>query len=234
MTRLDKCHRYRLVVTSGPTREWLDAVRFISNPSSGRMGWHIANEGICSFHFREVIYICGPVKKKYRSVRGAQNIAVETTAEMAQALYDQMEDSLLLIMAAAPGDYQAAQTANFKLKKSKDERPFSILFEPTIDILKSLIPIAARKRDLYRVGFAAETENIIHHGRQKLKEKQLDVICINRVYRDISGFGKNRSTLHLLSRDGGEISLGPDKKRILANRLLSYLTEQLLPNAPVD
>ncbi len=213
---------YRLVVTSGPTREWIDPVRFISNPSSGRTGWGIARRGLK--YFKEVVFISGPAHHKYISVQGAKNILVDTTEEMKAAVHKSIKSKTLLIMAAAPADFTPDRTSDSKIKKTAAKQ-LNVKLVPTTDILKSLKDHGAR--DFYRVGFAAETDHVSENALDKLERKGLDFICANQVFKESQGFGEHANTLHLLGHDGELRQFGPGDKLKIADDLLKYLIRVL-------
>ncbi len=215
---------YRLVVASGPTREWLDPVRFISNPSTGHTGWALASSGVG--RFREVIFISGPGTEEYRTVEGASNVLVDTTAEMTSAVRDHVGDNCLLIMSAAPADYTPQESVDHKIKKKSGE-PYTLTLAPTTDILKSLIPLAAGWPAFFRVGFAAETRNIEEYARKKLVEKDLDFICANQVYKSETGFGEHPNTLLVIDKAGETVKIGPATKDDLAVRLLDHIVAKI-------
>ena len=217
----------RLIVVSGPTREWIDPVRFLSNPSTGSMAWHIAQAA--KKRYKEIIYISGPGEKAYREVEDAQNILVESTQEMHDAVHNFIGDYSVLVMAAAPADYYCKNILRQKIKKEPGKAMHLELL-PTVDILKSLIPLAESYEHFYRVGFAAETENLLENARQKLKAKELFLICANQVYRDKSGFGEHHNTLKVLDQEHNIHELGPAPKAELAFALLD-LFSQYLPSA---
>lgn len=216
---------FRLVVASGPTREWIDPVRFISNPSTGRTGWFIARAGL-DLGFREVVLISGPGVEEFRTLDGGQTVRVDTTAEMTSAVRDQICDGSLLIMSAAPADYTPVQSSDRKLKKNSGV-PMTITFAPTTDILKSIIPLAARWPNFYRVGFAAETHDLEQYALRKLKEKNLDFICGNEVFKGEAGFGDRENTLLIIDKSGKTAKIGPYAKRELARRLLDHLITEI-------
>ena len=215
---------YRLIVTSGPTREWLDPVRFISNPSTGRTGWALAQAGIG--RFREVVLISGPGEENFRSVEGARNILVDSTAEMTSAVRDVIDDFSLLIMSAAPADYTPAKPAEQKIKKTAGEG-YTLTLRPTTDILRSLIPMARNWPNFYRVGFAAETKNVEEYAMGKLREKELDFICANKVHKEDAGFGDHPNTLLVMDRSGESTKIGPASKDALAVLLLDYIVAKI-------
>ncbi len=219
---------YRLVVTSGPTQEWLDPVRFVSNSSSGRTGWHLASQAIAKEYFSEVVYICGPVNAPYKQVEKCINVSVESTQEMCDAVHKYVCDNCILIMSAAPTDYYLPNISQHKIKKTNQSKKLVLVFEPTIDILKSLIPIASQYSNFYRVGFAAETQNVIKHAKVKLEEKQLFWICANQVYKNVSGFGDIDNTLSIIDKQGNINSYGPASKANIADFLLERIIHQLV------
>ena len=225
---------YRLLVTSGPTREWLDPVRFISNPASGRTGWHLAHAAITQRRhlFAEVVYISGPTETAYREVAQAKNVNVETTAEMCDAVHAHLCAHCVLIMAAAPTDYKPRDFHNDKLKKQKQNENITMHWTPTVDILRSLLTPEIKKKyaNLYRIGFAAETNALLANAAKKLHSKKLDMICANQVYKDISGFGDNQNTLHIITKGAPNKThvLGPANKATLALDLLDFIAEYLL------
>ena len=224
-----KLRNYRLIVTSGPTREWMDPVRFISNPATGCMGWHLA-EVAQKYNFCKVVYISGPGELAYRKVNSVQNISVDTTQEMCDALHSCLCSHCIIIMAAAPTDYQAKEFVGHKIKKIKATK-INMEWIETVDILKSLMGVVENYHDLYRVGFAAETDELIEHAYQKLQAKDLDLICANQVYKDISGFAtNNKNTLHVLKRNSPKVvcKLGPTEKNELAELLLDFIVKEVV------
>lgn len=215
---------YRLIIVSGPTREWIDPVRFLSNASSGRTGWHLATHG--KDYFRDVTYISGPVADRFQKVAGVTNIQVETTADMARAVQNEVSDRAVLIMAAAPADYTPEQLSPHKIKKSGNEN-ITLKLKPTTDILKSLIPLSTELKSFYRIGFAAETENIEDYAGRKLQEKNLDFICANAVYQSQTGFGDTENTLIVFDRSLTAHIIGPHDKETLTRKLIDYIIHKL-------
>ena len=209
---------FKLIVTSGPTREWLDPVRFISNPSTGQTGWQIARNGLASF--QEVVYICGPAHKDYTNVPGARNVSVITTEELARAVQQEVGPRTLLIMAAAPADFTPANPGEQKIKKTGDAG-MTLQLKPTTDVLISVSDLDYP--NFFRVGFAAETTHVREHALEKMERKKLHFVCANRVFREEIGFGSHENTLFVLDRDGREEIIGPCSKERLAKDLLDYL-----------
>ena len=213
---------YRLVVTSGPTREWIDPVRFLSNPSSGHTGFFLARRGVELF--REVVFISGPVAPPKRQVDGARNVPVETTEEMASAVQKNIGERTLLVMAAAPADFTPDKSADQKIKKG-EKTELLLRLRPATDILMSIRD--ETHPDFYRVGFAAETNDLLENARRKLERKNLDFICANEVFQSQKGFGAGENALFLLDRRGKSHKLGPSSKEDLASTLLAHLTEAI-------
>ncbi len=215
---------YRLVVTAGATREWLDPIRFLSNPASGLTGFCVASSGIQYFH--EVIYITGKVEASYKKIEGVVNISVESTKEMHDAVHSSICDQCILVMTAAPADYTPKNMCTHKIKK-KNQTTLSLELLPTVDILKSLIPLAKNYKHFYRIGFAAETQNIIKNANKKLREKDLSFIFANQVYKDQMAFGPHENTLILLYKNGKECRIGPAPKKELAKSLIETIIKHL-------
>ncbi len=222
---------YRLLITAGATREWIDPVRFISNPATGCIAWNLAwlahNKAEFRGYFSEIVYIRGVVHPSFSSVDGVKTIAVESTQEMHKAVHEQLSDHCFLLMAAAPADYRLAQISERKIKKHSDD-PLSLELLPTVDILKSLIPTAASLKHFYRIGFAAQTHNLYEYALSKLMEKQLDLICANHVYRELIGFGERESSILLIDKYGTQYAHGPAHKSNLADFILSMICQHLL------
>lgn len=215
---------FRLIVTSGPTREWIDPVRFISNPSSGKIAYYIANYGLNLF--KEVIYIAGYTDHFYKFVSGAKNISVDTTNSMAEAVFNELQNQTLLIMAAAPADYTPSEFVNEKIKKNHQETVLHL--KPTIDILKTIgLEKQKEYHKLILVGFAAETHNLMEYALEKLKKKNIHFICGNQVFKNEYGFGENVTTVHVYDKWGGEISIGPIKKELIGSKILDYINNRL-------
>lgn len=209
---------FKLIVTSGPTREWIDPVRFISNPSTGQTGWQLARNGVG--RFSEVVYICGAALREYCAVEGARNISVITTEDLSSAVHAEVGPRTLLIMAAAPADFTPAHPGMEKIKKQAGAG-MTLELKPTTDVLKSVADLD--HPNFFRVGFAAETTQIQQHALEKMERKKLHFVCANRVYREEVGFGSHENTLFVLDREGRQEILGPCSKDLLARQLLDYL-----------
>ena len=218
-----KLKDYTLLVGSGPTREWIDPVRYISNASSGKTGWFLAVEGLTKF--KKVIYITGPSDSKFRTVSGAVNIQVETTDEMCREILNALDNKMILIMAAAPADFTPLKSEIEKIKKDSEET--TIQLKKTEDILMNVSEKAKVLHDFISIGFAAETENLIDYAKLKLKKKNLNFICANTVYKNQIGFGDNDNAWIIIGKNGKQIQMGPAPKSVLAAELISFLDSHI-------
>ncbi len=204
----------RILVTAGPTREPIDPVRFISNPSSGKMGFAVARAA--ERRGGKVTLITGPTT--LLDPNNVTVLRVNTAQEMALAVFDNMEYSDIIIKAAAVSDYRPKDYAEQKIKKKKDELVLSL--ERTQDILKE---IGMNKKARILVGFAAETERLEQHAEKKLVEKNLDIIVGNIVGHPDSGFGTDTNTVILFYKDGTKENFTQMPKDDVANLLLDRI-----------
>jgi len=202
----------RLLVTAGPTREAIDPVRFLSNPSSGKMGYAIVQAAID--RGAEVVLVTGPTSLERPD--GAVVVEITTAEEMLAAARAQLGKCDWLIMSAAVGDYKLAAPHGNKIKKEGREK---LVLELTAnpDILKELIPGKGRK--LF-VGFAAETQDLLENAKAKLESKSLDIIVANDVTLEGSGFQSDKNKAQIIGRDGSLADLPLLPKRELADRVL--------------
>jgi phosphopantothenoylcysteine decarboxylase/phosphopantothenate--cysteine ligase len=201
----------KVVVTAGGTQEPIDPVRVLSNRSSGKQGFAIAQAAIDAGG--EVVLISAPTC--LQAPLGASLIEIQTAREMGQAVLEETKDADLLIMAAAVADYTPAARSQQKIKKESG-RLAELDLEPTEDILGL---IAARKKaegsgPTAVIGFAAETEDLLENARDKLEKKELDLIAANDVSRDDSGIGVDHNKVILIWKDGRteELELLPKTK----------------------
>jgi phosphopantothenoylcysteine decarboxylase / phosphopantothenate---cysteine ligase len=210
----------RILVTAGPTREAIDPVRFLSNHSSGKMGYAIAEAARDAG--AEVTLISGPAS--IPQPNGVRIIDVTTTDDMAREVTREFLQCDCLIMAAAPADFVPAEQSQQKIKKELAVGTTSLALKPSIDILGSLV---GRKRtDQIVIGFALETENGEYHAKKKLAAKQLDIIVLNSP-SSTTGFMSDTNQVTVISR-GGEAEIWPlDDKRTVAFRLLDKIAELL-------
>ena len=204
----------KILVTSGPTRESVDPVRFISNPSSGKMGFAVARAA--EYRGGEVTLIAGPTHLP--DPNNVKVIRIQTAREMAQAVFENMEDSDIIIKTAAVSDYRPKDPSTQKIKKEKGELVLSL--ERTQDILKE---IGRRKMNQILVGFAAETENLEQHAETKRVEKNLDIIVGNIVGESSSGFGADTNKVTLFYKDGTKEPLPMMEKDAVAHILLDRI-----------
>lgn len=203
----------RVLITAGPTREALDPVRFLSNASTGTMGIELAREALA--RGAAVDLVLGPTLVE--APPGARVQRVTTAAEMFAAAVARAADADVAIACAAVADWRPAETHAHKVKK--DDAATTLLLERTPDILATL---GERKNGTFLVGFAAETEDLEAHAREKLMRKNLDAIAVNDVSQPSSGFGTGENELILLW-DGGREPLGRAPKRALARSLWDAL-----------
>ena len=205
-----------ILVTAGPTREDIDPVRFLTNRSSGKMGYALAEAAIR--RGAHVILVSGPTDLPVPE--GTDWVPVRTTEEMRTAVLDRSRDANVIIMAAAVSDYRPAASSRQKLKRG--ENTFTLQLEPTPDILAEL---GRDKGSRVLVGFAAETDDIAENARRKLTRKGVDMIVANDVTQEGAGFDGNTNIVTLFLRDGREIPLPKLSKFDVANRILDRILE---------
>jgi phosphopantothenoylcysteine decarboxylase / phosphopantothenate---cysteine ligase len=210
----------RVLVSAGPTQEPLDPVRFLSNRSSGKMGYAIA-EAVRA-RGGEVVLVTGPSALTPPS--GVTTIHVNTASEMADALSQHFSSCTVLIMAAAVADFRPRVTASGKLKK-QGKSAIELALEATPDILAML---SARRTSQVVVGFAAETEQVLSHAKDKLREKGLDLIVANDVTQAGGGFGSDDNAVVILSAAGEQRAFGLMPKRELADEILNAVRDLCL------
>ena len=189
----------KVVISAGPTREKIDVVRFISNRSSGKMGYALAQAAVEQGH--QVILVSGPVA--ITPPAGAELVKVESASEMAAAVKSHAAEADIVIMAAAVADYRPTKSLDGKMKKG--EGGMVLELERTEDILLSLG--AAKRTGQLLVGFAAETEDLLKNARKKLERKKLDWIIANDVSDRDRGFGSDRNEVTMLARTGRIIKI---------------------------
>lgn len=208
-----------VLVTAGPTREALDPVRFLSNRSSGKMGYAVAAEA--ARRGARVTLITGPVA--LQAPAGVDLVNVTTAAEMESAVRLRFPSSKILVMAAAVADYRASEILPQKRKKRGDL--WTVELRKTPDILGGLKDL--RKRGQMVVGFAAESEALFSNARRKLEGKNLDLICANDISKEGLGFDSDQNALTLLWADGRREDLGADGKERLARAVWDRLAPRL-------
>lgn len=200
-----------LLVTAGPTCEDLDPVRYITNRSSGKMGYAVAEAG--ARRGAKVILITGPTALE--TPEGAERVDVRTAEEMLAAARKHFPACSLAIFAAAVADYRPAEQASSKIKRSKEA--LTIRLEPNADILATL---AKEKGERIVVGFAAETDHVAENARKKLAQKNADLIVANDVTAEGAGFDHDTNIVTLFSRDGRDLPLPRMSKADVAERIL--------------
>ncbi|MDX7986376.1 bifunctional phosphopantothenoylcysteine decarboxylase/phosphopantothenate--cysteine ligase CoaBC [Xenorhabdus sp. 12] len=203
-----------ITITAGPTREALDPVRFISNHSSGKMGFSIAQAA--AERGAKVTLISGPVNLP--TPAGIRRIDVTSALEMHEQVQATATSQDIFIGCAAVSDYRSKQIAPEKIKKQGDEMTFTLIKNP--DIVASVA--ALEKNRPFVVGFAAETQNVEEYARGKLKQKHLDLICANDVSLSGHGFNSDTNALHLFWHDGS-VHLPHSGKLQLSHRLLDEI-----------
>ncbi len=205
----------RVLITAGPTREPIDPVRYLSNRSSGKMGFAIARAAIAAG--AQVTVVCGPVTLELPD--GVTRLDVETAAEMHTCVLDHLASQDIFIATAAVADYRPAEVHTTKIKKNSASMQLSLVRNPDI-----LATVAARRPRPFCVGFAAETHDLEHFAREKLRHKNLDMVVANPV-NDGLGFGRDDNTLHVFW-PGGERLLPRATKDKLARDLIALIAER--------
>lgn len=207
----------RVVVTAGPTREHLDPVRVITNPSSGRMGYALAEAA--RVRGANVVLVTGPTE--LTPPGGLATTRVETTEEMQRALESLVPTADALIMSAAPADYRPkSQSAK---KRPRSAGPLTVELEATPDILGSL----KRRKGMVVVGFALETGNGLANARTKMQNKALDFVILNDATEPGAGFEVTTNRVTILGRNGTQVDLPLLPKRDVADRILDVVEEAL-------
>jgi phosphopantothenoylcysteine decarboxylase/phosphopantothenate--cysteine ligase len=203
----------RFLITAGPNREPLDPVRYLSNRSSGKMGYALASAAMR--RGAEVALVSGPTGLV--APAGARLTSVNTAAEMRDAVLREYDQCTAVIMAAAVSDYRVASFAEKKIKRGKEA--LELRLEPNPDILKEL---GANKNGKWLVGFAAETEDLTANAQKKLREKNLDMVVANNVAEAGSGFDGDTNVATIVDRTGAVRSLPLMSKDELADRIYDH------------
>ena len=203
----------KFLITAGPNREPLDPVRYISNRSSGKMGYALARAALR--RGAEVVLVSGPTALDPPG--GARLISVLTAAEMRAAVLKEYAQCTAVIMAAAVSDYRVATISDRKMKRGKDT--VEVRLEPNPDILKEL---GQNKNDKWLVGFAAETEELTANAQKKLREKNLDMVVANNVAETGSGFDSDNNAATIIDRTGKTRSLPLMSKDELADQIYDH------------
>jgi phosphopantothenoylcysteine decarboxylase/phosphopantothenate--cysteine ligase len=205
----------KTVITAGPTREAIDPVRYITNRSSGKMGYAVA--AAAREAGADVVLVSGPVALS--PPPGVRRVDVETAEQMYRAVHAEIDDTQLFIACAAVSDYRPESVAPEKIKRTSDEMQLDLVRCPD-----TLASVAALARAPFTVGFAAETQDVARQAREKLTKKGIDMIAANQVGPSC-GFDKETKSLEVFWHDG-EAKLGEDSKAVLARELVALIAER--------
>ena len=206
----------RVLVTAGPTREAIDPVRYITNRSSGKMGYAIAEAA--AERGADVTLISGPVS--LRTPAGVKRVDIVSSDELCDSVIERFPGCDILVMAAAPADFTPAEFSSEKIKKGGDNLTLNL--RATRDILKTIAPLKSNQKVM---GFAAETHNLENNAIEKLKRKKLDYIAANDVTAEGAGFGTDTNIITLYGADGSREHSGMVTKREAADWLLDRLVK---------
>ncbi|HXN52444.1 MAG TPA: bifunctional phosphopantothenoylcysteine decarboxylase/phosphopantothenate--cysteine ligase CoaBC [Candidatus Acidoferrum sp.] len=201
----------KVLVTAGPTREKLDPVRYLTNRSSGKMGYAVAEAA--AQRGAQVILVSGPTSLE--APAGVERIDVQSAEEMHRAVLEKVASCSIAIFAAAVSDYRPAEPNGQKVKRNKES--MTLALEPTPDILAS---VARNKGERFIVGFAAETEHVAENARKKLAAKNADLIVANDVTAEGAGFDHDTNIVTLFARDGRDLALPRMSKTEVAQHIL--------------
>lgn len=204
----------KVVVTAGPTMVPIDPVRILTNRSSGKMGYSIAEEA--RDRGAEVVLISGPTS--LRKPNGIKVIDIKTNEDMFNAIKNEFEDADIVIKSAAVADYKAKNYSNEKIKKTGDD--LNLIFERDRDILKTL---GDMKENQILVGFAAESSNLKENAKGKLEKKNLDYIIANDISKPETGFASDENKVTIISKSGEEVSLEKMSKREVAKNIFDII-----------
>ncbi|KAF0820308.1 Phosphopantothenoylcysteine decarboxylase [Bacillus sp. ZZV12-4809] len=208
----------KVVITAGPTREKIDPVRYITNHSSGKMGYAIAEAAVSAG--AEVVLISGPVS--IDAPAGLTLIKVESAEEMYQAAINEFENADIVVKTAAVSDYRPKKTSAHKMKKKPGDEVLEL--ERTKDILFEL---GQRKRKQILIGFAAETEQVEEYAKSKLMKKNADMIVANNVTAEGAGFGTDTNIVTFYKKDGSSEKLPLMSKKDVAEKILEEAAKLL-------
>ena len=203
-----------VLITAGPTQEPLDPVRYLTNRSSGKMGYALAREAVA--RGGRVILVSGPVNLP--EPEGVEVIHVRTAVEMRKAVMERLDEASIIIKAAAVADYHRSNPPTQKEKKTATR--LSLELDPTPDILAE---IGRNKGDRLLVGFAAETENLVEEARRKLENKNCDMVVANLVSQEGIGFESDENEVVLVLRTGESIPVRRAGKRAIAERIFDEM-----------
>lgn len=206
----------KIIVTAGPTRERIDPVRYLSNDSSGKMGYAIAKKAM--LRGADVTLITGPVS--IEKPKGCKIVEITSTLDLLEELRVYFPESDALIMAAAPSDYRVPKEADQKIKKSGEGLEIKLVENPDI-----LAEMGSSKKEQVIIGFAAETENLLENARKKRIRKNADYIIANDVSKEGAGFNVDTNIVTIVSKEG-EIPLEKMSKADVADHILDLLKDE--------
>ncbi|HSB54303.1 MAG TPA: bifunctional phosphopantothenoylcysteine decarboxylase/phosphopantothenate--cysteine ligase CoaBC [Gemmatimonadales bacterium] len=211
----------QVLITAGPTREAIDPVRVVTNRSSGRMGYRLAEAAW--ERGAEVTLVSGPVD--LAAPVGVRVVRVESTAQLEAAVREHLPASDVLIMAAAPADYRPAEPSSSK--RPRQEGAANLVMEPTADILAATVGL--RRKSSVIVGFALETGNAVEKGKAKLARKSLDLIVVNDALEPGAGFEVDTNRVVIVDREGKSRDVPLASKREVADTILDTIEARLAP-----
>ena len=212
---VDKNKGVRVVISAGPTREPIDPVRYVTNRSSGKMGYAIASAARQAG--ADVVVVSGPVALGVPP--GIERIDVETAQQMYDAVHEHVRGADVFIGCAAVSDYRPESPSAQKIKRKAESMSLALVRSPD-----TLASVAALPDGPFTVGFAAETQDVVHHAREKLTNKGVDMMAANLVGPDC-GFDKETNALTVLW-EGGEMQLEHAPKAVIAQRLIALIAER--------
>jgi len=222
----------KVIVTGGPTREFIDPVRFISNPSTGKMGAALADSA--AKYFDEVVFVHGPMLDQLINKDNYKSVSVISTEDMLTQVLNEFNENTVLIMAAAPADFVPHEMQKYKIKKSSCSE-LVLHLKKSPDILKEVNKkrIDEKYSNCFVVGFAAETDNVEENAVSKLKEKNLDMICANDVSELDSGFASDTNKIVVITKDNSKIGLNLADKKMIADEIINLIIK-LLKNENIN
>ena len=210
----------QILITAGPTKEFIDPVRFISNASSGKMGYAIAEE--LSNKGANVILVSGPTNLKCNSSQ-IKIVQVTTALEMLHACQHYFNSVDIAIFAAAVADYRPLNMEQSKIKKNDETMSIQLTKNPDIAFEFGKI----KRADQFSIGFALETDNIVEYGKGKMQKKNLDFIVLNTTNENGEGFGFDTNKISLLFRDNSIEQFPLKSKKEVASDIVTSLEKQL-------
>ena len=214
--------KLNILITAGPTREKIDAVRFISNRSSGKMGYALARAALAA-NF-DVTLISGPVN--IPAINNIKTIYIESASEMANEVFNQVPKADIIIMSAAVADYKPICNVNSKIKKQ--DGIWFLELERTVDILARLGQ--EKKLHQYLVGFAAETENLLQYAEEKLEKKNLDLIIANDISKNDQGFASDYNAVTIIDKYKNITQIQKQEKQKIAEIIIAHILKNINVN----